>query len=324
VRKVDDRIRVTAQLVETQNGTHLWAERYDRQLNDVFAVQDEIVSTIVAILPGRIEHDRVERVVRGPMGSLVAYDYVLRGYWHLRLYRQRDVEAARSDFEHAVALDPKSARALAGLACTHLYDFFWGSNLDGCRVGLEIGERALALDRNEPWAHWIVGLALVKNRQHDEACRLMERATVLSPGSADIATIRGVCLVHAGLHDEAIPWLNLAIRLDPFQPDWAREFLGMAYLLKHHYREAIAEFGRIVDPPSWICAFIAASHALLGESDTASKHVAAYQRILRAEHNGQVSPEENAVQMRMDIENYKKPEDRSLQIDGFRKAGLPV
>ena len=324
VRKAGDRIRVTAQLVEAQGGTHLWAERYDRKLTDIFVVQDEIVGTIAATVPGRIEHARVERAMRTPMGSLAAYDYVLRGYKHLRLYRHRDIAAARSAFERAVALDPTSARALAGLACARMYDFFWGNDLEGCRIGLEIGERALALDRDEPWAHWVVGLGLVKNGRHDEACRLMERATAISPGSAEISTMRGVCLVHTGHHDEAIPWLNLAVRLDPFQPDWALEFLGMAHLLKHRYHEAIAEFSRIVDPPSWICAFMAACHALLGELEAASKQTAAYHRILKAEHDGQVSAEENAVQMRMDFANYKQPEDQSLQIEGFRKAGLPV
>ena len=178
--------------------------------------------------------------------------------------------------------------------------------------------------RDEPWAHWVVGLALVKNRRHDEACRLMERATAISPGSADIATMRGFCLVHSGHHDEAIPGLTLAVRLDPFRPDWALEGLGMAHFLKHRFREAIAEFGRILDPPSWICAFIASCHALLGELDAAKEAVTAYQRILKMEHNGQVSAEENAVQMRMDIASYKEPADQSLQIEGFRKAGLPV
>jgi adenylate cyclase len=324
VRRAGDRIRVTAQLIETRSGIHLWAERYDRKLDDIFAVQDEIVGTIAATLPGRIEHDRVERAIRMPVGNLAAYDYVLRGSWHLRQYRNRDIEAARSNFERGVALDPSCARALAGLAFCRIFDFFWGNDLDGCRIGLEVGERALALDRDEPWAHWVVGLALVKNRRHDEACRLMERATAISPGSADIAATRGICLVHAGRHDEAIPWLNLAVRLDPFQPDWAWEFLGMAFLLKHRYGEAIVEFGRIVEPPSWICAFIAACHALLGEFGAASQQVAAYHRVLRTEHNGKVSAEENAVQMRMDIENYKHPEDQSLQIEGFRKAGLPI
>ena len=159
----------------------------------------------------------------------------------------------------------------------------------------------------------------MKNRRHDEACRLLERATTISPGSADIVTIRGICLVHAGRHDEAIPWLNLAVRLDPFQPDWAQEFLGMAYLLKHRYRDAISEFGRIVDPPSWICAFIAACHALLEEADAASEQLAAYHRILSVEHSGRVSAEENAIQMRRDIATYKNQNDQNLQTDGFRR-----
>jgi hypothetical protein len=91
----------------------------------------------------------------------------------------------------------------------------------------------------------------------------------------------------------------------------------MAHLLKHHYREAIAEFGRIVDPPSSICAFIAACHALLGEFDAASEQVAAYHRILKAKHNGHVSAEENAVQMRMDIGNFKEPEDQPSRSKDF-------
>ncbi|MGH6930440.1 MAG: tetratricopeptide repeat protein, partial [Dongiaceae bacterium] len=132
------------------------------------------------------------------------------------------------------------------------------------------------------------------------------------------------CLVHAGRHDEAIPWLNLAIRLDPFQPDWALEFLGIALFLKHQYDGAIREFGRIVDPPSWICAFIAASHALLGEADAASEQLAAYLRILKMEHDGRVTAEENAVQMRMDISTFKNPADQNLQMDGLRRAGIRV
>src|SRR5262249_30988812 len=103
VRRSGDRIRVTAQLVDANSGVHLWAERYDRKIDDIFSVQDEIVAAIVAMIPGRIEYARVERAFRTPVGSLAAYDYVLRGYKHLKLYRHRDISAARSAFEHAVA-----------------------------------------------------------------------------------------------------------------------------------------------------------------------------------------------------------------------------
>ena len=257
-------------------------------------------------------------------GQSGGIDHMLRGFKHLRLYRESEIANARAAFQCTIALDPMSARAHAGLAFTHLQDYFWGNDLDGFRVALPISERALSLDRDEPWAHWVLALALVKNRRHDEACRLLERATTISPGSADIATMRGICLVHAGRHDEAIPWLTLAVRLDPFQPDWALEFLGMAQLLKHRYREAISEFGRIVDPPSWICALVAACHALLGEANAASEQLAAYHRVLKSEHSGRISTEENAIQMRMDIATYKEQEDQNLQIDAFRSAGIHV
>ena len=324
VRKAGDRVRITAQLIEVKGGGHLWAERYDRKLDDIFAVQDEIVRTIVATLPGRIENWRGERAMRAPTDNLAAYDQMLKGFKHLRLYRQSEIANARAAFQRAITLDPVCARAHAGLAFTHLQDFFWCNDLDGYRIALPVAERALSLDRDEPWAHWVLALALVKNRRHDEACRLLERATLISPGSADIATMMGICLVHAGRHDEAIPWLNLAIRLDPFQPDWALEFLGTAHLLKHRYREAISEFGRIVDPPSWICAYIAACHALLNEANVASEQLAAYHRVLKAEHGGRVSAEENALQMRMDIATYKDQEDQNLQISGMRGAGIQV
>jgi adenylate cyclase len=249
---------------------------------------------------------------------------MLKGFKHLRLYRQSEIANARAAFQRAIVLDPVCARAHAGLAFTYLQDFFWCNDLDGYRIALPVAERALSLDRDEPWAHWVLALALVKNRRHDEACRLLQRATLISPGSADIATMMGICLVHAGRHDEAIPWLNLAIRLDPFQPDWALEFLGTAHLLNHRYREAISEFGRIVDPPSWICAYIAACHALLNEANVASEQLAAYHRVLKAEHSGRISAEENALQMRMDIATYKDQEDQNLQIDGMRRAGIQV
>ena len=324
VRKAGDQVRVTAQLIEVKGGGHLWAERYDRRLDHIFAIQDEIVRTIVATLPGRIEDARGERAMRSPTSNLAAYDHMLRGFKHLRLYRQSEIANARAAFQCALGLDPTSARSLAGLAFTHLQDYFWGNDLQGRGIALSISERALSLDRDEPWTHWVLALALVKNGRHDEACRLLERATTISPGSADITTIRGICLVHAGRHDEAIPRLNLALHLDPFQPDWALEFLGMAHFLKHQYGEAISDFRRIVDPPSWICAFTAACHALLGEGDAAGEQLAAYHRILNVEHGGRVSADENAIQMRVDILTYKRQEDQNLQFDGLRKAGIGV
>jgi hypothetical protein len=113
-----------------------------------------------------------------------------------------------------------------------------------------------------------------------------------------------------------------AIRLDPFQPDWALEFLGVAHLLTHRFPEAIAAFGRILDPPSWISAHIAACHSLLGEVDAAARQRAEYIRILGAEHEGRITTAMNEVQMRGDIATYLRREDRERLIAGFVSAGI--
>ena len=125
VRKVGNRVRITVQLVEAATGNHIWAERYDRDLEDVFAVQDEVVATIVANLPGRLEDARVAHRRQTPTDSLPAYDCILRGTKHLRNYRRHEIVDGRAAFERAVELDPKSARARAGLAFTYIQDYFW-------------------------------------------------------------------------------------------------------------------------------------------------------------------------------------------------------
>ncbi len=323
VRKVGNRVRITAQLVEAETRNHLWAERYDRELEDIFAVQDEVVATIAATLPGRVEHARVEHSRRAPTNSLSAYDCILRGNKHIRNYRRHEIADARAAFERAVELDPNSARARAGVAHTYLQDIFW-NDFDARHPCLEHAERAVALDRDEPDALYVLGSALIKNGRPDEGVRMLERALEIMPASADVVTTLGICLVHAGRHDEAIEALTAAIRLDPFQPVWTHEFLGEAYFFKHLFREAITEFERIVDPPSWIHAYLAASYANDGDDETAAEQAKAFVRSLSHEYGEQADVTHSMDIMIKDFGVYKRPEDRRLMIDGFRKAGLPV
>ena len=268
VRKAGNRVRVTAQLVEAASGNHLWAERYDRDLEDIFAVQDEVVAAIAAILPGRVEDARVTHRRQTPTDSLPAYDCILRGNKHLNAYRRHEIADARAAFERAVELDAKSARARAGIANTYLWDYFW-NDFEARRSALEHAERAVTLDRDEPEALRALGIALAKNGRPDEGVRILERAVAIVPASADMATYLGICMVHAVRHDEAIEMLTTTTRLDPFQPDWAHEFLGEAYFFKHLFREAIAALERIVDPPSWIHTYLAASYSMNGDDESA-------------------------------------------------------
>ena len=286
VRKAGNRVRVTAQLVEAESGNHVWAERYDRDLEDIFAVQDEVVAAIAAVLPGRVEDARVAHRRQTPTDSLPAYDCILRGNKHLNAYRRHEIADARAAFERAVELDAKSARARAGIATTYLWDYLW-NDFEARRPALEHAERAVALDRDEPDALRALGVALFKNGRPDEGVRTLERAVAIVPASADMATYLGVSLVHAGRHDEAIEVLTAAIRLDPFQPVWTHEFLGQAYFFQHRFGEAIAAFERIVDPPSWIHPYLAASFAYDGNDESATEQVEAFARSLAREYRTQ-------------------------------------
>ncbi len=323
VRKAGNRVRITAQLVEAATGNHIWADRYDRDLEDVFAVQDEVVATITANLPGRVDDARVAHSRQTPTDSLPAYDCILRGNKHLRNYRHYEVPDARAAFERAVELDPNSARARAGLAFTYIQDYFW-SDRDARLPGLEHAERAVALDRDEPEALLVLGLALAKNERPDEAVRMLERAVAIVPASVDMATMLGIMMVHAGRHDEALEAFRASSRLGLFQLDWAHEFTGMAQFFQHRFGEAIDSFERIVDPPSWIHSYLAASYAMNGDDQSAAKQVEALVRSLSHEMGDQVDLAHEVDLLVKDIMVYKRPEDRQLMIDGYRKAGLPV
>ena len=321
VRKAGNRVRITAQLIEAASHYHLWAERYDRDLEDIFAVQDEVVAAIAATLPGRVEDAREAHRRQTQTDSLSAYDCILRGSKHISAYRRHEAADARAAFERAVELDPNSARALAGLAFTDLQDYFW-DDFDARRPALEHAERAVALDRNEPQALLTLGVTLAKNGRPDEGVRMLERAVAIVPASADMATMLGICLVHVGRHDEAIEALTTTIRLDPFQPDWAHEYIGGAHFFQHRFREAIAAYERIVDPPSWIHAYLAASYAMNGDNETAGEQVRAHVRALSHEYGEQADIAHSMDLLVKDIMLYKRPEDRQLMVDGFRKAGL--
>jgi tetratricopeptide (TPR) repeat protein len=247
----------------------------------------------------------------------------LRGNKHLNAYRRHEIADARAAFERAVDLDPNSARARAGLSFTFLQSSFWG-DFEARRPALEHAERAVALDRNEPQALLTLGIALAKNCRPDEGVRMLERALEIVPASADMATMLGICLVHAGRHDEAIEMLTTTIRLDPFQPDWAHEFLGEAHFFQHRFREAIAVYERIVDPPSWIIAYLAASYSMNGDDESALEQAKAFARSLSHEYGEQADVADHMGELTKNLTVYKRPEDRRLMIDGYRKAGLPV
>jgi adenylate cyclase len=283
VRKAGNRVRVTAQLIEAATGNHLWAERFDHDLEDIFAVQDNVVAAIVAALPVRIERTRAERSRHTSIGNLPTYDLILRGRWHIQDYRNDSPRRAEEAYARAIALDPDNTLAHAGLATACIHSYFWDAQAGFLARAIDHAQRAVALDRDEPAALDALALALTKSSRSDEAIPLMRRAVELLPGSMHERSMLGISLVHNGRHEEAQAHLERAVALDPHVGDWTLEFLGQTYYFTHRFAEAAATFGRIVDPPSWVCGYHAAACAMNGDTVAARELVANYSRLLKRE-----------------------------------------
>jgi adenylate cyclase len=234
VRKASDQIRITAQLIDGTTGDHLWSERYDRSLKDIFALQDEIRQKIVTALKVKLTPDEQERFRRAPTNNLEAYDYYLRGMESgLRALYESKKEAneqARQMFEKAIELDPKYAGAYAGLGQTYFLDWFYQWNKDRAQSlerAFELAQRAVALDDSLPEPHRTLGLVYVWKKQHEQAIAEAERAIALDPNFADGYTSLGTILVFAGQPEEGIGLIEKAMRLNPRYPtDYLHDLEG--------------------------------------------------------------------------------------------------
>src|SRR5258707_21305 len=225
VRRIGNRVRIAAQLIDAMTGAHRWAERYDRELHDVFAVQDEVARTIVAILAAHVNRAETVRALLKPPAAWEAYEYYLRGAEGFFLHQTRRTNAslydARRLLQQSLVIDPDYARAAAMLSWTHLNAYiepFDGDHLSPAALdrALELAETAVHLDVRLPEAHAQLGAVSLFTRQHDAAIAEFERAFALNPNFIDYRYARA--LTYAGEPARAIEVLKAAIRLDPFQP----------------------------------------------------------------------------------------------------------
>src|SRR6266852_5014699 len=241
VRKSENELRVTAQLVETTSGNHLWAERYDRPLKDIFAVQDEIVQKIVTTLKLQFTLEQQGRISRKRTDNLEAYDYYLRGLVALNLTKEGNAQA-RQQWEKAVTLDPEYAEAYAQLARTYTWEwaFRWSVDPQTPKRAFELARKALALDDTLPTAHSRLGQLYSLQQQYDQAIAEGERAIALDPSNADSYFVQATVLNMAGRYEEALRALAQAMRLNPrYPPLYLERELGRAYYGVGRYAEAI-------------------------------------------------------------------------------------
>lgn len=318
VRRAGNRVRITAQLIDAASGGHLWAERFDRDLTDIFAVQDDVTQQIVDALAINLTEGDRQRLAPEHAGNIEAYDYFLRGreLWH-RLTKETNI-AARDLLQRAIELDPNFASAHAFLALTHVLDYLngWSPSPPNSREQAEeLARRAVALDDRDPRAHWALSIVELYSRRHDVAISEAQRAIILNPNFAEGHVSLGEALYYSARADEALKYFDRAKVLNPYFPDVLLHFQALASFGLGRYEQAVGLLKERLtcNPVTDVSrALLASSYGHLGRFGEAR---AAWEEVLR------VNPD-YSLAYRRKVLPYKNPEDFELVVDGLRKAGL--
>jgi adenylate cyclase len=319
VRKAGNRVRISAQLIDAPSGHHLWARRYDRDLSDIFALQDEITERIVASIEPELNRAEQERASRKQPESLDAWDHSLRALWHLnRMTKDDNAEACRL-LQKAMELDPKWGGAVSLLALCQSFVGWLGWAEDPARqsaVILPIATQAVALDEGDWLAHATLGMAYVWARQHERGADELERAIDLNPSAARAYHFLGFTLAMSGRPGDAIAELNTALRLDPSDPLISHTLaaLGLSHFLLRKFEDAILFAGKALraDPGN-----VRAHHRLvasLGHLGRIEEASAALRELLRWQPDFSKGYIDAAYP-------FKNPEHHDLILEGLRKAG---
>jgi adenylate cyclase len=242
VQKANDQVRIVAQLIDATTNAHLWSQRYDRPLTDIFALQDEIVQKIVTTLKLQIALTEQGFIVRKRTDNLEAYDYLLRGIDPLFRYTQEANIQARQMFEKAIALDPQYAEAHVWLGWTYYLEwmFRWRMDPQSLERALALAQQAIALDDSLPRAHSLLANVYAVKQHYDQALAESERAIALDPNNADSYTYQANALNFAGRPEEALQMVRQAMRLNPRYPPIYLYHLGGAYGPTGRHTEAVA------------------------------------------------------------------------------------
>ncbi len=245
VRQARDRVRITAQLIDGFTGNHLWAERYDREFDDLFAVQDEITLTIVAQLEPELQRAEYDRIKAEPPENLDAWELYHSGMLHIFRRTKEDILEGRELFEKAIERDPNFAGAYAGIAWTYSQDAYMRSTDKDREFALRTAQQAVALDNRNAFAYIALGQAHASNAQIAVAISDYEEAIRINPSYALARSLLGSCLSRSGKAEEAIPHLEFAIRLSPSDPGIAAFYARLAAALLYvGQNEAAVEWGR--------------------------------------------------------------------------------
>ena len=317
VRAAGDRIRITTQLIDAETGHHIWSERYNREIADLFDLQDEIAQTVAGTVAGRLRLTAEDRAERKPIENLEAYDYVLRGQSIIANTKENNIRARRA-YEKAIEFDPNFTRAYVGLALSYIIEGFnqwWDPSDHPLEHALEYATKAISLDNTDSKAQLMLGHVYEERGEYQEAKVHLERALELNPNDADGFAYMAVYLESIGKPGEAIECYLKAMRLNPYYPAWYLWKLGTAYFSTKQYEMALAPLREALDRnPKMKRARLnlAASYSQLDRIEEAQEQV----KKLLADHT------DVSVKTESQLEHVSD-ENLDLWLEALRKAGLP-
>jgi adenylate cyclase len=316
--KAGDRVRVTAQLIDATTGHHLWAERYDRDLIDIFALQDEITIKIINALEVKLTEGEQASIPRKGTDSLEAYVKALQAIEYLHRRNKDDNLLARQMAKEAIALDPGYSRPYRVLSYTHLRDIRYGtsrSRKESVQKALELVQKAISLDDSHPCNYELLSVIYLYKRQPERAITEAKHCIAIDPNGADGLAQLGYALYSAGRAEEAIVSLKRAIRLNPIPPTYYLGHIGEFYRSTERYEEAIVAFKKVLhrSPNDQFAHMdLTVTYFLTGRDKEARAQA---KEVLRLQPK--FSFEDYAKRLRL-----KNPGDRKHLIDALRKAGL--
>jgi len=284
VRKANGMVRITAQLVDASTQGHLWAQRYDRDLKDIFTLQDEVTRRIVTALEVKVTEDEQKRLLQRYTDNMEAYDYYLRGLEYFSQLTKTSNIMAREMLNKAIDLDPKfaAAYALLGLAHSQEWTQGWSQDSQPLEDAFELAQKAIAMDDTLPSGYAILGEVYLHKNKHEKAIAAQQKAIALSPNDADgIAGLGGI-LTWAGRPEETIELAKKAMRLNPMYPTEYLWNLGHAYYLIGRIEEAAETLNRARDrSPEYIpvIAYLTASYIEMGREEEARAAAAQFNKL---------------------------------------------
>ena len=315
VRRGGNRVRVTVQLIDSESGSHIWAERFDRSIEDIFAIQDEITETVASTVAGQVQIIGTDRAKQKNPESLEAYDFFLQG---LDLHKGgqpglANAKSAVSFFDKAIELDDSFARAYAWRACSSSRTWIDGPTEEGLDECFQTVKTALSLDENESETHRILGAIYLIKRDYERAEKHIKRAALLNPNDADIAAKSASFYSYAGRPEEALASVQRGMSLNPLHGDWYWTELGLAHFVAGDCSAAIDALSHSASPTILDLALLAASCV---EEDRLVEARSYADELAKAEPGVTTDRFKKS-------EPFRRVEDIERLTSGLQKAGIP-